>query len=270
MAPQLKHISSFVPPKVEHRPLIFHHIAKTGGTTLTGVLFAIAVHRRRSYQLIEKRFGDGEARLPLRLRLSRALVYAGETPFGFGRHFPSRRFHRVTVVRHPAHRIVSSYFWKRRSADRFDRIGENDFHVFLEREATHERCARTLAGLAGSPKPHEPALDLAACREALDACYAFCCSESVDRMAEFLLTRYGGPSVEFQDAKKESDPRKPDLVERFADLICERNPLDLAIYEYARKQEHRIALSDPERAVPSLHLIRITNRGGKAFDFARV
>ena len=105
-----KFIPSYPNIKNETRPLFFNHISKTGETSLTGILFSLAKYNKKPYCFIPKQFGDGLKPLPNNIKQSHAMVFAGESKFGFHLNF-KQSFNLITVIRNPIERIVSEYFW---------------------------------------------------------------------------------------------------------------------------------------------------------------
>ena len=69
-----KFIPSYTNIKNETRPLFFNHISKTGGTSLTGILFSIAIYYKKPYCFIPKQFGDGFKPLTNNIKQSHAMV----------------------------------------------------------------------------------------------------------------------------------------------------------------------------------------------------
>ena len=83
-------------------------------------------------------------------------------------------------------------------------------------------------------------------------------------MASFILTRYGGGSVVFNDLKKERDPCKHKFKEQFEDQVIKLNEVDYSLYEYAKKKESRFFLTQKEMLNINTNVSAIKNIHGKS------
>ena len=257
-----KYIPSFPANEKENRPLFFNHISKTGGTSLTGILFSIAVYNRKPYCFIPKQFGDGLKPLPKNIKESNAMVFAGESPFGFHSNF-EKTFNLVTVIRNPVERIVSEYFWICRYENRRQEISYADFENYLRVKVVHNICAHYICGKRVLDEEKIQKI----WKKNLKQYFAFCTTGNLDHMASWLLSRYQSASVVFNDAKKEIDSRKYDFEDKFGDQIIKYNKMDYAIYDYAQSNEQEFFLTNKEMKTSNSNTIAITNIGGKSFTF---
>ncbi len=262
-----KFVPSFLIASKETKPLFFNHIEKTGGTTLTGILASITVCWGKQYRFIDMEYGLGLKPIPSKmrqdiiseLRHDNILAIAGHSHYGFHLNFGTA-FNLVTVVRNPIDRVVSEYFWKCRY-NRND-ISQEDFAVHLKQEKSRNVCAKYVSGQNGFGNEGKI---LDRCKQNLERYFAFCTTENLDRMASFILTRYGSGGVVFNDSKKETDPRKQEFKEQFEDQIIKLNEVDYSLYRYVQEKESRFFLVQQEMLYINTNIVSIKSRPEKSF-----
>jgi len=256
---------AYVPDVPETTPAFFFHIGKTGGTTLTGVLAAIAWHRRRPLVAIPARVGSREEPMPEAMRrVPDPIAFAGHCAFGFHRAF-DRPLHLCTLLREPAARTVSEYFWRTQRAGRMAAVLPEDFAWYLDNLAENNAMTRRLSGLpVASWRSVETALGH------LDRFFAVGAMERFAEIATALLSVYGVPSLRIARAKAQHDPRIPDFLDRFRDLILERNRLDEELYARAAPLFDRVPALYSGLTTASPDTVAATLIGGKTFEFSAV
>lgn len=262
-----KFVPSFLIVSKETKPLFFNHIEKTGGTTLTGILASITVCWGKQYRFIDMEYGLGLKPIPSKmrqdiiseLRHDNILAIVGHSHYGFHLNFGTA-FNLVTVVRNPIDRVVSGYFWKCRY-NRND-ISQEDFAVHLKQEKSRNVCAKYVSGQNGFGNEGKI---LDRCKQNLERYFAFCTTENLDRMASFILTRYGSGGVVFNDSKKETDPRKQEFKEQFEDQIIKLNEVDYSLYRYVQEKESRFFLVQQEMLNINTNIVSIKSRPEKSF-----
>ena len=264
-----KFVPSFLASSKENKPLFFNHIEKTGGTTLTGILASITVCWGKQYRFINIEYGLGLQPIPpeikqdmiSELRHGNVMAIAGHSHYGFHLNFGTA-FNLVTVVRNPIERVVSEYFWKCRHNNRWNDISQEDFAVHLKQEESRNVCAKYVSGQNGFDNKGKI---LDRCKQNLERYFAFCTTENLDRMASFILTRYGSGSVVFNDSKKETDPRKHKFKEQFEDQIIKLNEVDYSLYRYVKEKESRFFLTQQEMLNINTNVVSIKNKYQKSF-----
>src|SRR5271155_2663578 len=92
-----------------NQPVVFLHIPKTAGTTLTHIL-----QRSHPARLVCKSTGmpeqlDALMEMPAEARAALSLV-TGHFPYGIHRHF-ARPVTYVTFLRRPVDRVISAYYY---------------------------------------------------------------------------------------------------------------------------------------------------------------
>ena len=262
-----KFVPSFSVTLQEYKPLFFNHIEKTGGTTLTGILVYIAMCYGKQYRIFRVEYGLGLEPMPTKvrqniiseLRHNNILAIAGHSHYGFHLNFGTA-FNLVTVVRNPIDRVVSEYFWKCRY-NRND-ISQEDFAVHLKQEKSRNVCAKYVSGQNGFGNEGKI---LDRCKQNLERYFAVCTTENLDRMASFILTRYGSGGVVFNDSKKETDPRKQEFKEQFEDQIIKLNEVDYSLYRYVQEKESRFFLVQQEMLNINTNIVSIKSRPEKSF-----
>ena len=267
-----KFVPSFLAPSKENKPLFFNHIGKTGGTTFIGILISIAVHRGKQFPFINAKYGLGLKPIPLKikqdiiseLRHGNIIAIAGHSYYGFHLNF-GEAFNLVTVVRNPVERAVSEYFWTCRCSG--NDISQEGFAVHLKQEQFRNACAKYVCGQNDFD---DEGKILDRCKQNLERYFAFCTTENLDRMASFILTRYGGGSVVFNDLKKERDPCKHKFKEQFEDQVIKLNEVDYSLYEYAKEKESRFFLTQKEMLNINTNVSAIKNIHGKSFTIDEI
>ena len=262
-----KFVPSFLVASKENKPLFFNHIEKTGGTTLTGILVYIAMCHGKQYRILRIEYGLGLEPMPTKirhniiseLRHDNILTIAGHSHYGFHLNFGTV-FNLVTVVRNPIERVVSEYFWKCRY-NRND-VSQEDFAVHFKQEKSRNVCAKCVSGQNGFDNEGKI---LDRCKQNLERYFAFCTTENLDRMASFILTRYGVGSVVFNDSKKETDPHKQEFKEQFEDQIIKLNEVDYSLYRYVKEKESRFFLTQQEMLNINTNVVSIKYNHGKSF-----
>ncbi|MCC7271192.1 MAG: sulfotransferase family 2 domain-containing protein [Alphaproteobacteria bacterium] len=257
---------AYVNERPEETPLFFYHLPKTGGTTVDGVLTALAAVRRRSFQLLPRKIGMREAAFPDHLRKSEsALVFAGHCLFGMHTEL-GVRVNLCTVLRHPVERVVSEYLWTCRFYGRAAKVSETDFSDYLDNIAVPNLMTRLLIG------SHEIAWGATArAMEHLASFYLVGSTARLDAFLGALLSSYGGPNVRMTRAKEERNPAKAALAARFAETIAARNRHDVALY--AHGERHLFGRADEMLAAfttPNPDDVVVRTVGAKSFELGRL
>ena len=225
--------------------LVFLHVPKTGGTTMMRVLEA--AYPGRTHYIQNGAWTEQRERLAaLGVRLHRALVFMGHTPYGIHEviPYPCRS---IVVLRHPGDRIVSLYHHilrepKHHLHERVAGRGMSleDFGTSAITAAVDNYQTRMLAG--GEPGfSHPPGR----CPEALleIATANLCRPENLvgtqDRLAKFiraLRRELGWSSAPRYESLRVTPDRSPfkKLDPGVRAALEQANALDMRLYEKAR------------------------------------
>ncbi|MGE0716879.1 MAG: sulfotransferase family 2 domain-containing protein [Alphaproteobacteria bacterium] len=253
-------------PHPDDVPLFFYHVPKTAGTTVTGVLHALASARGRGAQHIPRTVGMREKPLPAALKkFGSTLAFMGHCWFGFHEELPGLT-RPCVVLRDPVERVVSDYLWQCRVHQREPSARAEDFLDFLDNVVLSNAMTRQIRGGAEIGWN----ADTFAIRR-LESCFLVGTTAGVGLFLSALLTAYGGPTVLARRSKEERSPVKAELVARFADVVRQRNAYDCAVFAHAeqalapRAQALLAGFTEPNDETMSVENIR-----GKTYRVERV
>jgi Galactose-3-O-sulfotransferase len=229
---------------VQDSCLIFLHLPKTGGSTLTTLLR----WQYRSLQpaeiarfITEERTFEEIDRLPLEQR-ARIKLLVGHFAYGVHEFIPKPCSY-ITIVREPAQRVVSLYRYilsapshhlhktlSSSSMSLEDYIGSG-IHQFQ----TENALTRQLAGRdeEGDLTAH----DLEIAKRNLRSCRAVGLTEAFDESVTLFkrILAWGTPFY-FNRNVSRKGPRSDEVAATTLELIRERNAFDVELYEVARCQ----------------------------------
>ena len=215
------------------RPLVFVHLPKTAGSTISAIIRA----RYPGYVRGSRRqWADWFAN---RAGLPEAPAYLGHMPYGLHRAL-GHEVDYVTMVRHPVARATSHYHYLRQHPQ--DR-SHHDADVPIEEwAATTEMNLATLR-LAGDEPEHgvlarkQDGRLLHLAIEHLEEFAAVGMQERFDESLA-LLTRQLGWGIPRYRNRKVSHPY-PDPPRAAVQTLIERNQLDVALFDYLRQRLER-------------------------------
>lgn len=231
-------------------PLIFLHLPKTAGTTLTPIL------RRhfRADQIHFIRSDDPDRRLrefqqlPIHQRHQLGLLH-GHQPFGMHEWLaPEARY--LTMLREPVARVVSHYHYLRRKAHPlFPGIQEQSLEEFVRtcpRGEADNGQTRWLAGIWDDRPLTDDHLHLA--RRNLEQHFAWVgLTEHFDETLIGLGMTLGWWRLYGAPRNQATASAIPSLDEETRSVIAHRNALDIALYSHviadlkARRSQNQIA-----------------------------
>lgn len=259
-------VHSYKTNNPETNPIQFFHIPKTGGTTFTGILFAMAQGLKRTYTFIPEKVGQFLVPFDPSSMPTDSLVYAGHCQYRFASFLP-RALSRISLIRNPVDRIVSEYFWIHKAPDRQQYLAETKDHFipYLRNFASNNECCRHLS------EDHAVFWDSATKSiDEIEQSFCFGTTENINAMASYVLSKYNAPSVVTENAKVSADPRQAYFKETFAEPILEHNRYDHELYEYVKKQEAQNRFEPDKKAPLNTNAIYAQNVSGKQFNFKRV
>lgn len=179
----------------------------------------------------------------------------GHGTYGLHDHLPGSTEY-ITIFRHPVSRVISNYYYVRRSPEH--RVYEEANEMSLREYATSgvntaldNQMTRNVTGTTGGGD--EKTLQKA--KDILDK--RFGVVGLVKRFDESLLLmkeRYGWEDIAYRKRNVTSDrPRKEDLLEHTIQEIEERNQLDIELYEYGQNRlSRKLERTDLNRKLRSL------------------
>jgi Galactose-3-O-sulfotransferase len=217
--------------------VIFLHLPKTAGSTLRGIIER-QYGSRSILPLYESKFGEELAAIPPN-QMDRLRVVMGH--FYFGAHASlSKPSTYITVLRDPIDRIISRYYFVRRSPldPVYDAVREMSLKEFAETYCDNDQT-RLLAGkydgLSFGRCSDDEMLDIA--KRNLTKYFAVVgITEEFDRSL-ILMKRILGWRNPFYIRRNvtRGRPRKDKLPQETLNVIQANSELDLELYRYAEK-----------------------------------
>lgn len=245
----------------EIKPILFFHIPKTGGTTFTGILFAMAHSLGKPHCFIPGRIGQFEEPVDVSTLPMDAVVYAGHCHYKFAQYLP-QNINRIALVRHPVDRVVSEYFWLNRDRDEMLIEDQDRFLVYLKNLSVNNLCCRML-----SVERHIDWNHFIRSIDMLEEFFCFGTTQSIAKLGSFVLSKYGASSIVTENAKVANDPRQAYFKENFSEYILDFNSYDYEIYNHVLRQENEQRFTQPGNTTPRSDAVYVQNMGGKSFEF---
>jgi Galactose-3-O-sulfotransferase len=217
--------------------VVFQHLPKTAGSTLRGI-----IHRQygssRILPLYASSFGEELAAIPPS-QMDRLRAVMGH--FYFGAHtFLSKPCTYITVLRDPVDRVISCYYFARRSPldPLYDSVRRMSLKEFAETWVDNDQT-RILAGKYGAPSSETCSYDelLNIAKENLAKYFAVVgITEEFDRSL-ILMKRILGWRNPFYMRRNvtRGRPRKGEISQETLYAIQANNELDLELYRYGKK-----------------------------------
>jgi len=225
--------------------LIFLHIPKTAGTTLTTVL-ARQYPQDKTLSIFDEPL-DAPSLQQLPEHQREKLQYVrGHVRFGLHEFLPQPSTY-ITFLRDPIDRIISTYYFTFRTPSHplyelflSQKIGLGDFVSSGIRVMTENGQVRLLAGKAGVETPfgqcNAELLDIAK-HNIQDKFSLVGLSGRFDESLILLKRQFGWRNVAYISRNVTANrPQKADVSEQDLALIQEYNQLDLELYRYIQEQ----------------------------------
>lgn len=202
--------------------LIYLHIPKTGGTTLTNVI-------EQQYQQVHHYKEEDVAKLQKELQVAEALC--GHIPFGAHRYI-TRPFTYITMLRDPVEQVISWFYYRHQSPylKKFpgsldDYLHDDQFNLTSENLQTRFICGDDPPSFKRAKANLKNYFSVVGITELY--------TESLFLMKKNLNWR------EFTITKmnvNQNRPLKNDLSKATIEKIREKNHIDLKVYDYAKQR----------------------------------
>jgi len=247
--------------------LLFLHIPKAAGTTLTSVLMRQYPPESifEVYGLVpDRRIEELKTCSPERRRVVQCVI--GHFYFGLDELF-DRRCRYITMLRDPVERVISSYYHVLRTPDNwlYRDVAKSGMtleqYVKSEGPIAHEARnmqTRMMAGTAWDCILDEASLKTA--KENLDKCAAVGVVERFDESLVLFKRRLGWTGLRYLKMRAGGRPRNSDISPSVLDAIRTHNELDIQLYQYAVQRLQMDIAGEGRGFVVDLMRLRTANR----------
>ncbi|WP_264740339.1 sulfotransferase family protein [Cytobacillus firmus] len=210
--------------------LIFLHIPKTGGTTLSTIIsnqYKENEFKKTKLQELQK-FTEED--------LGRLKCIAGHGYFGVHEYF-NRSCSYFTMVRDPVDRVLSNYYFIKRRKDHRDhnKLGNVSLKEFVRdfQDRTFNHQTKRLSG------PGVPSLEAA--KENLERHFTIVgVTDEFDESLFLMKKEFNWSDISYEI--KNSTENRPSIAEVPKDIINyikEMNQLDIALYQWVKKKHQK-------------------------------
>jgi len=227
--------------KTQRPKLVFVHLPRTGGTTLTYELLLNAVPRNQLFSVNEPdpaSLGcmggsvDDLLGLPDHVKEKLSLI-VGHMPFGVADQFPGGWLY-ITFLRHPVARVISEYYQARgvpsNSAHPFARDLSLDEYVRAGYGNSHNGMTRALANEVYGRVYTSAQEMLRAALHSVSRCAFVGFTEHFDSCVDVLCSRFGWAKRSL-DWTNRFTPKNHAIDKSTEEVIRRFNMLDLELYQ---------------------------------------
>ncbi len=228
----------------DSNPLLFYiHVPKTAGTTMKMIIEWLyrwpEIFWVNKAQPIEEKVNQLNEKQIRNLK-----IVAGHRPYGMHQYFPAEDYQYFTFIREPVDRVISQYYYLKRSPKHKLYPYVNNPNYSLKRliEENHfQNFNIQTHWLTGMPKSYfqeghqnQETIDLALDNIKRD--FAFVGLNDHFDEGLVILKRLFGWSTPFYAMKNvtKSRDKQADFSQETIDLIKEKNQMDVRIYDYCR------------------------------------
>lgn len=264
--------------------LLFHHINKTGVSSVhaglqslaecTGNTFLPAPVGVSKKTKLATTINGGRAKVPLPEAASDFRFICRHNALDLLPYTRSTHMS-ATVPRNPVDRVASAYFWDKRVQGTEERISHDDLLDYVRQRKNRNCMAKSFTGM------NEKGEYLADVYNMPDAEIAEIAARVVQSFTwrlelsnlkswlELILSVYGGPCMQMDKMKEETDSRKETFKAFAAPLIAESNKIDTGLLAYANSDlvELTSGICSNGHSVNN-HTVRVTGVKGRAKVFS--
>ncbi|MDC6157429.1 sulfotransferase family 2 domain-containing protein [Bacillus albus] len=221
--------------------LIYIHIPKAGGTTLTDIIY-----RQYSDNILYDvdRYGlNQQSVLLLKEKLTTADTLCGHLLFGVHHHI-SRPCTYITMLRNPVEQVLSWFYFAHKNLDQYKELFfEGTIDDYINNPAfdyyTINFQSRFITG--------SDVADLEIAKETIANYFSVVgITELFDESLYIMKKEFGWENVKYQKLNVNAQrARREEIPQTVIDKIVEKNKIDLQLYNYAKEMlEKKIASLD--------------------------
>jgi hypothetical protein len=218
--------------------IIFLHLPKTAGTTLNRLIeWEYPLSQMYSVDPVLYEWSAARLRRLSPERLRRTRMFKGHMVFGLHEILPQPATY-ITVMREPVDRVISAFYFMRNYKlhplylkFRWNKMTLEDFVRWSRRDNVQSKI---IAG-ADYEKPCTPEICERAKNNLLQHFSVVGLSERFEETLALMKLRFGWKLNSYSSFNvTRTRPKKRDLPKATLDLIVEKNPFDIELYEHAR------------------------------------
>lgn len=229
------------------RGLLFHHISKTGGSSVHAALQSLAESTGNTFlpvligiskktKLVHTINGR-RTKMSLSEAAKDFKVICGHNALDL---LPQMRSTHMsaTVLRNPLDRVVSAYFWDNRVLETEERISKDDLLAYVSQQKNRNCMAKSFTGMNEKGEYLADVLNMPDAQIAEIAArviQSFTWRLELSKLKswlELILSIYGGPCMQIDKIKEETDSRKETFKAFASPLIAEYNKIDTELLAY--------------------------------------
>jgi hypothetical protein len=235
-------------PQQNNLHVIFLHIPKAAGSTLTSILQQ-HYKKQNTFMIDGSRLQQTMAEftnLPA-VRRAEILLLKGHMPFGLHEYLPRPTTY-ITMLRNPAARVVSAYYFARRRPQHYlyePIVGNNlDIERFVSTGITTETDNGQLRLLTD----HIDDIEIGGCtRQLLEQAKSNLIrhfvvvglAERFDQSLLLIKKKLGWNRLPLYEKRNVAEQRPPELPKHVLNIIRKHNELDYELYEWAAERFQR-------------------------------